>query len=102
MWAGLRESARAAVAVLLLVACHGASAAAPFDNTINARGQPLLTPSNYKMYGRDVYYEIPVNPIGVLAMMHGCAHDASDFWPRVSCPECDGTLVARWGRSTLR
>lgn len=57
---------------------------------LNALGQPLLTPSNYSALGRAVFYEIPVRPVATLALFHGCAHDASDFWPRAACAACDG------------
>ncbi|EFN56835.1 hypothetical protein CHLNCDRAFT_51615 [Chlorella variabilis] len=85
---------RTSAAALLAACLAAAAAAAPVgDGAVNAYGQPLLTPSTFTMRGRQVFYEIPAAPIlGVLAMMHGCAHDASDFWPRdaSACPECDG------------
>ena len=94
---------RTSAAALLAACLAAAAAAAPVgDGAVNAYGQPLLTPSTFTMRGRQVFYEIPAAPIlGVLAMMHGCAHDASDFWPRdaSACPECDGALAGSGGHS---
>ncbi|KAI7838591.1 hypothetical protein COHA_007662 [Chlorella ohadii] len=93
--------ASAALSVALLLAAATAPAAAVLNSggvtamslrgpVLNALGQPLLTPSNFTMLGRAVYYEIPVRPVAVLALFHGCAHDSSDFWPRAACADCDG------------
>lgn len=91
--------AAAALSVAVLLAAAGTAAAITGGGVtamsmrgpvLNALGQPLLTPSNYSVLGRAVYYEIPVRPVAVLAFFHGCAHDASDMWPRAACPECDG------------
>lgn len=83
-------------ALLVAAALAAAPAAAAggvraFSVAVNAAGLPLLTPSNYTSRGRAIYYEIPVGPVrGTVAFFHGCAHDASDSWPRSACPECDG------------
>lgn len=96
--------ASAALSVALLLAAATAPAAAVLNSggvtamslrgpVLNALGQPLLTPSNFTMLGRAVYYEIPVRPVAVLALFHGCAHDSNDFWPRAACADCDGELL---------
>jgi hypothetical protein len=93
--------ASAALSVALLLAATAAPAAAVLNSggvtamslrgpVLNALGQPLLTPSNFIQLGRAVYYEVPVRPVATLAFFHGCAHDASDFWPRAACSDCDG------------
>lgn len=73
-------AARAAAAVLGLLALltgpaaalpAGPTAAASQGATLNAQGQPLLTPTNFTSLGRSSYYEIPQRPIGVLVMFHG-------------------------------
>lgn len=47
-------------------------------------------------------FQAPPNPKGVLFILHGCSHSATDAWPRseTHCPSCRGlpieaTIVAR-------
>lgn len=86
-----------AAAVTAAAAAAGSvTAAAALGPTLNALGQPLLTPSKFTMLSRAVYYEVPERPVGTLVFLHGCAHDASDGWPRSdACAECDGAWLAR-------
>ncbi|PSC75811.1 hypothetical protein C2E20_1340 [Micractinium conductrix] len=84
--------------LLLLAVPRGAGAAggvaaAALESplAVNAAGAQLLTPIKYMAMGRAVFYEVPQPPVrGVVAFFHGCAHDASDLWPRERCAECDG------------
>ena len=35
--------------------------------------------------------QIPANPVGTVYISHGCAHAASNYWPKsADCPECEG------------
>jgi hypothetical protein len=56
-----------------------------------AMGKADQLPSNWTEKV-DVVYQWPADkPVGVLAMFHGCAHSATDFWPAgEKCPECHG------------
>jgi hypothetical protein len=57
----------------------------------NAEGRPLLTPSTIKINGRTIYYEIPIDPKGIVIYFHGCYHNGYDFWPQSEdCSECRG------------
>ena len=69
----------------------GATAAAP---PITLNGKSAQLPSDWAQKV-DVVYQMPdVRPQGVLALFHGCAHSATDFWPQSDrCPECRGLPV---------
>ncbi|KAL4444235.1 hypothetical protein ABPG75_011972 [Micractinium tetrahymenae] len=57
----------------------------------NLLDQPLMTVSKASKAGRQLYYEVPQAPVGVLAFFHGCAHNAYDLWPpQEGCKECRG------------
>ncbi|KAL4441476.1 hypothetical protein ABPG77_001980 [Micractinium sp. CCAP 211/92] len=57
----------------------------------NMLDEPLLTVSKASKAGRQLYYEVPQAPVGVLAFFHGCAHNAYDLWPpQLGCEECRG------------
>ncbi len=98
-------------AALALAACLAAAALAParaalkYDGNTDAYGGTLLTPTKGTIDGRNYYFEIPHDPVGVLFMAHGCVHDAADFWPASSaCPECSGAACGApndgcWGRA---
>jgi hypothetical protein len=76
----------------------GAPAPAPKAQSDNAEGLPLLTPSTARIKGRDVYYEVPKDPKGLLVFFHGCFHNAYDFWPeQEACTECRGEGPGRQG-----
>ena len=69
----------------------GATAAAP---PVTLNGKSAQLPSDWAQKV-DVVYQMPdVRPQGVLALFHGCAHSATDFWPQSDrCPECRGLPV---------
>eukprot|EP00887_Chlorella_sp_A99_P004278 scaffold15.g4278.t1 len=47
-------------------------------------GTLALVPTREVMYGHDVFYQMPTDPIGTVAFFHGCG---GDFWPPSSkCP----------------
>lgn len=57
----------------------------------NLFNQPVMTATRVAVAGRDVIFEIPQAPVGVLALFHGCAHSAHDFWYRQpGCEQCSG------------
>jgi hypothetical protein len=61
------------------------------DPSLNRAGQPVLTPTRAELAGREVYYEVPQSPVGLLFFFHGCKHYAYDHWyPQPACPECRG------------
>jgi hypothetical protein len=70
------------------------------DASLNREGQPLMTPTYVKIAGREVYYEVPQDPVGLLFFFHGCVHNAFDHWyKQTSCPECRG--AGRGGGAAL-
>ena len=69
----------------------GATAAAP---PITLNGKSAQLPSDWAQKVNVVYQMPDVRPQGVLALFHGCAHSATDFWPQSDrCPECRGLPV---------
>ena len=69
-----------------------APASQPVINpSLNRAGQPVLTPTRAELAGREVYYEVPQDPVALLFFFHGCKHYAYDHWyPHPACPECRG------------
>jgi hypothetical protein len=64
----------------------------------NAAGKLLLTPSKMRVKGHDLFYEVPVNAIGLLLILHKCGRSGSDHWPRSpACKDCLGVLRG-WSR----
>ena len=42
----------------------------------------------------EVVYQAPAAPRGVLLILHGCSHRATDAWPKSDkCPECTGLPI---------
>jgi hypothetical protein len=63
----------------------------PVNASLNRNGQPLMTPTFVNIAGREVYYEVPQDPVGLLFFFHGCVHNAFDHWYNSpACPECRG------------
>jgi hypothetical protein len=57
----------------------------------NAAGKLLLTPSKMQVKGHDLFYEAPVNAIGLLLILHKCGRSGSDHWPgSPACKDCLG------------
>lgn len=52
----------------------------------------VLRPSKLAMCGRTHLFQIPDNPKGTVAMLHGCARSATGFWPfdPHHAPDCTG------------
>ncbi|KAH9624866.1 hypothetical protein KSS87_002564 [Heliosperma pusillum] len=51
----------------------------------------LPLPTMESINGRDIIWQIPVNPIAVLFIAHGCGGTALNFWDKGStCPSCVG------------
>ena len=74
-------------------------AAQPLANaSLNRAGQPVMTPTQATVAGRDVYYEVPQSPVGLIFFFHGCVHNAYDHWySQPACPECRGAPQrGRW------
>ncbi|EFN51328.1 hypothetical protein CHLNCDRAFT_55184 [Chlorella variabilis] len=86
MPSGASTAALAALALLPL-----ALAGAPADASLNAAGLPLMTPTSASAANHTYYFEIPIDPVGLLVMLHRCGRSAEDFWPPSgACPECIG------------
>ena len=70
-----------------------AASATNYQTTIlSAASNRGLRPQRITGFGLTHYFQIPVNPIGTIFFLHGCARYARGFWPYdpVYCPECLG------------